>query len=143
MSTHTDTDTDPDTEPSSTADAQMPDRYKPDPIVTSTVSRAGKSQRDTPSGKIPILALRDWLELTPPTTLSVAPRDDAAVRVGPRVPSILDDLTVGEAMKYNGAYPTATLPLSVLEYLGAAPGDELAVEHVADDTLEIRLRPDT
>lgn len=138
MSTPTDANDDP-----SSDDPQMPDRYAPDPIITAAVSRASRVQGDTPSGKVPILALRDWLGVTPPATLSIAPRDDAAVRIGPGVASILDDLTVGKTMKYNGEYPTATLPLSVLEYLGADPGDELAVEHVADNTLEVRLRADT
>jgi len=64
------------------------------------------------------------------------------VRIGRSVPSILDDLTVGETVKYSEAYPNATLPLGVLEYLGAAPGDELVVEHVADDTLEVRVSSD-
>jgi hypothetical protein len=140
MSTHTDTDTDTD---ASSPDAQMPDRYKPDPILTSAVSHASTDRDGTPSAKLPMIALRDWLGVTPPTTLSIAPRDDAAVRIGAGVPSICDDLTVGEARKYSGPYPTATLPLSVLEYLGADPGDELAVEHVGDNTLEVRLRTDT
>jgi len=134
MSTHPNTD--------DNSDAQMPDRYRPDPIITAAVSRASQGG-DTPSGKVPILALRDWLALDPPTTLSIAPRDDHAVRVGAGVASILDNLTVSTAVKYNGEYPTATLPLGVLEYLGASPGDELVVEHVADDTLEIRLSPNT
>jgi len=136
MSTHPNTDDD-------AADAQMPDRYKPDPTITAAVSRASKGNAETPSGKVPILALRDWLGVDPPTTLSIAPRDDHAVRVGAGVPSILDDLTVSTAMKYNGEYPTATLPLGVLEYLGASPDDELVVEHVADGVLEIRLSANT
>lgn len=134
MSTHNTTDDENHT------DEQMPERYKPDPIVTAAVSNASKSNNPRPSGKVPIIALRDWLGVDPPTQLSIAPRDETTVRIGPRVMSVFDDLTVGEAMKYNGAYPTATLPLSVLQYMGASPGDELAVEHVDDNTLEVRLR---
>ena len=138
MSTYTDTDTD-----ASSPDAQIPDRYKPDPVITAAVSHASKGQPRTPSAKMPPLALRDWLGVNPPTTLPIAPRDDGVVRVGRGVPSILDDLTVSTAGKCDAEYPTATFALSILEYLGAEPGDRLVVERVADDTLEVSVREDT
>ena len=146
MSTYTDADTDTDTDASS-PDAQMPDRYRPDPVTTAAVSRAWRSRGSAtsgrPSAKMPTLALRDWLDVNPPTTLPIAPRDDGVVRVGRGVPSILDGLTVSLAGKDNREYPTATFALSVLEYLGAEPGDRLVVERVADDTLEVSVREDT
>lgn len=119
----------------------MPERYRPDPILEAAVSIASQGS-DTPSAKLPIASLRDWLQTDPPTTLSVAPRDESSVRIGYEVPSILGTVTVGKAEKYNGTYPNATLPLGVLQYMDASPGDRLEVERIDGRTLEVRCMED-
>lgn len=118
-------------------DGQIPDRYAPDPWVdaAATTNKRGTSR---PSAKVPVIPLRDWLRVEPPTTLSVAPKSPDAVKIGYDVPAMLGEFQISHDTSTSADYPRATLPVEPLSYLDIEPGDRVRYERDTDRQIVAR-----
>lgn len=101
----------------------MPDRYKLTELTTTAYSGSRSTARDTTDVELPVIALREWLGMNKGEYLSIAPKTERSVVIGPQTPPTLSKVRIG--FDPDDKAVRGKLDQKTVRYLGIEPGDEL------------------